>query len=76
MGIQMSTLNKFLTELGTNAKLLEDYKAEPVTTMKAAGLTHEEIDAVQNVDMAKVKELSGDGGEYPVIVHNVKEHNL
>lgn len=72
----MSTLNKFLTELGTNAKLMEDYKAEPVATMKAAGLNDNEIDAVQHADMAKVKELIGDGGEYPVVVHNVKEHNL
>ena len=72
----MSTLNTFLTKLGTDAKLLEDYKAEPVATMKAAGLNDEEIHAVQNADIAKVKQLAGDGGEYPVVVHNVKEHNL
>lgn len=71
----MSTLNKFLTELGTNAKLMEDYKTEPVATMKAAGLNDEEISAVQSNDTAKVKELTG-GGEYAVVVHNVKEHNL
>ena len=71
----MSTLNKFLTELGTNAKLMEDYKAEPVATMKASGLSDEEIGAVQSNDAEKVKELTG-GGEYAVVVHNVKEHNL
>ncbi|GAA4356219.1 hypothetical protein [Kangiella marina] len=71
----MSTLNKFLTELGTNAKLMEAYKAEPVATMEAAGLNDDEINAVQHADMDKVKELTG-GGEYAVVVHNVKEHNL
>ena len=54
----MSTLNKFLTELGTNAKLMEDYKAEPVATMEAAGLNDEEINAVQSNDTEKVKELA------------------
>lgn len=72
----MSTLNKFLSELGTDAKLLEEYKAEPVTTMKAAGLTQEEIEAIQNNDKDKVKKLTGETGVYPVIVHHVKEHNL
>lgn len=72
----MSTLNKFLTELGTNAKLLEAYKDDPVATMTAAGLSDEEIDAVQNVDLAKIKELTGESNTYGVIVHHVKEHNL
>lgn len=72
----MSTLKTFLTELGTNAQLLEDYKADPVATMQAAGLTQEEIDAVQNVNMDKIKSLLGEDGDYLLVVHNINEHCL
>ncbi|QDE32070.1 hypothetical protein [Shewanella polaris] len=56
----MSNMNKFFTQLGTNAALLEAYKLDPRGIMKANGLTKEEIEAVMSGDKAQVSKLSGD----------------
>ena len=53
-------MNKFFTQLGTNAALLEAYKLDPRGVMKANGLNQEEIEAVMSGDKARVSELSGD----------------
>ncbi len=73
----MSKLKDFLKELGTNAQLLEDYKQDPDKTMQDYGLTQEEIDAVCNLDMPKIKSIIGDKeSDYYTIVINKHEHGL
>jgi len=56
----MSALSDFITQLGQDAQLMEDYKQNPEAVMRAYGLTDEEINAVMTGDMEKLKTLSGD----------------
>ncbi|MGS0728326.1 hypothetical protein ACVBKF_19170, partial [Shewanella sp. 0m-11] len=46
-------------KLGSDAKLLEEYKQDPQGVMKANGLTDDEIQAVISGDDSKLKSLSG-----------------
>lgn len=59
----MSKLSDFFQELGSDAALLEAYKADPKGVMKANGLTDEEIQAVLSGDKAQLDSLSGDTSE-------------
>lgn len=74
----MSKLREFLTELGTNSRLLKEYKKDPDATMESYGLTKEEIKAVKKVDMDAIKELTGYNEDYEplLVVHNVNEHGM
>lgn len=72
----MSKLKDFLKELGTNAELLEDYKKDPVKTMQDYGLTEEEIKAISNLDMPKIRSLIGDDCDYYTIVIHHDEHGM
>ena len=56
----MSKFNDFFEKLGSDAKLLEEYKQDPQGVMKANGLTDDEIQAVMSGDNDKLKSLSGD----------------
>ncbi|MGS0681813.1 hypothetical protein ACVBIL_11665 [Shewanella sp. 125m-7] len=55
----MSKFNKFFEKLGSDAKLLEEYKQDPQGVMKANGLTDDETQAVMSGDDNKLKSLSG-----------------
>ncbi|MCG9720651.1 hypothetical protein [Shewanella sp. Isolate7] len=59
----MSKLSDFFQKLGSDAALLEAYKADPKGVMKANGLTDEEIQAVLSGDKAQLDSLSGDTSE-------------
>ena len=58
----MSKFNKFFEKLGSDAKLLEEYKQDPQSVMQASGLNDEEIQAVMSGDDKKVKSLLGSKG--------------
>ena len=72
----MSKFKEFLKELGTNAELMESYKQDPHKTMKKSGLNSKEIEAIHNVDMAKIKSLLGDESDYYTIVIHKHEHGM
>ncbi|WP_028768599.1 hypothetical protein [Shewanella fidelis] len=55
----MSKFNDFFEKLGSDAKLLEEYKQDPQGVMKANGLTDDEIQAVMSGGNDKLKSLSG-----------------
>ncbi|MGS0673969.1 hypothetical protein [Shewanella sp. 0m-4] len=58
----MSKFNNFFEKLGSDAKLLEEYKQDPQGVMKANGLADDEIQAVISGDENKLKGLSGSKG--------------
>ncbi|WP_108944077.1 hypothetical protein [Shewanella halifaxensis] len=70
----MSKFNDFFEKLGSDAKLLEEYKQDPQGVMKANGLTDDEIQAVMSGDNDKLKSLSGDNQikEFLVVFMNDK----
>lgn len=55
----MSKFNDFFEKLGSDAKLLEEYKQDPQGVMQANGLNDDEIQAVLSGDDKKVKSLLG-----------------
>ncbi|GIU09635.1 MULTISPECIES: hypothetical protein [unclassified Shewanella] len=55
----MSKFNQFFEKLGSDAKLLEEYKQDPQGVMQAHGLSDEEIQTVMSGDDNKLKSLSG-----------------
>lgn len=55
----MSALVKLLKNIGSDPELADRYKKDPESTMKAAGLSAEEIRAMLDKDLDKLKELSG-----------------
>ncbi|MEH8022170.1 MULTISPECIES: hypothetical protein [Rheinheimera] len=55
----MSDLSKFIAELATNPKLLQEYSASPANTLKNYGLQSHEIEAVLSGDKAQVEKLTG-----------------
>ncbi len=55
----MSSLAQLLKNLGSDPQLAESYQRDPEGTMKTAGLNDEEIQAMLNKDLEKLKELSG-----------------
>ncbi|ABZ75917.1 conserved hypothetical protein [Shewanella halifaxensis HAW-EB4] len=70
----MSKFNEFFEKLGSDAKLLEEYKQDPQGVMQANGLSDAEIQAVMSGDDSKLKSLSGDKGTkgYLVVHANKK----
>ncbi|ABV86615.1 hypothetical protein [Shewanella pealeana] len=63
----MSKFNKFFEKLGSDAKLLEEYKQDPQGVMQANGLSDDEIQAVISGDDNKLKSFS-DGKNYSSLV--------
>lgn len=55
----MSKLAGLLYDLGKNAELQEDYEKDPEGVMQRHGLTAEEIQAMLDKDLDKLKKLSG-----------------
>jgi hypothetical protein len=55
----MSSLATLLKNIGSDPELAERYKKDPEGTMKAAGLNDEEIRAMLDKDLEKLKKLSG-----------------
>ncbi|MCL1139719.1 hypothetical protein [Shewanella pneumatophori] len=70
----MSKFNSFFEKLGSDAKLLEEYKQDPQGVMQANGLNDDEIEAVMSGDDNKLKSLSGDKSvkSYMVVYVNKK----
>ncbi len=70
----MSKFNDFFEKLGSDAKLLEEYKQDPQGVMQANGLSDDEILAVMSGDDNKLKSLSGDKSvkSYMVVYVNKK----
>ncbi len=64
----MSKFNKFFEKLGSDAKLLEEYKQDPQGVMQANGLSDDEIQAVISGDDKKVKSLLGPKGGHGYLV--------
>lgn len=55
----MSDLTKLLKQLGEDPKLHEKYVADPKGVMKEWGLKDEEIQAMLDKDLDKLRKLSG-----------------
>ncbi|GIU38708.1 hypothetical protein L2719_15135 [Shewanella schlegeliana] len=55
----MSKFNEFFEKLGSDAKLLEEYKQDPQGVMQANGLSDDEIQAVMSGDEKQIHSLSG-----------------
>lgn len=55
----MSNLANLLVELGENADLQDEYETNPRQVMLRYELTEQEIQAMLEKDLDKVKELSG-----------------
>lgn len=55
----MSALANLLKNLGSDPDLAEQYKQDPRGTMQRAGLNDEEIQAMLDKDLEKLKKLSG-----------------
>lgn len=70
----MSKFNDFFEKLGSDAKLLEEYKQDPQGVMKTNSLTDDEIQAVMSGNNDKLKSLSGDNQikEFLVVFMNDK----
>ncbi|QLE86236.1 hypothetical protein FLM48_14845 [Shewanella sp. Scap07] len=56
----MSKLSDFFERLGTDAKLLDAYKKDPVGVMQANGVTDKEIKVVMSGNDSDIKKLLGD----------------
>ncbi|MCG9729179.1 hypothetical protein L1D44_04890 [Shewanella sp. Isolate13] len=67
----MSKFNEFFEKLGSDAKLLEEYKQDPQGVMQANGLSDDEIQAVMSGDDNQIKSLSG-GQNYRslILIHS------
>lgn len=65
----MSQLASFMMKLGEDAELMAAYRKDPRGTMKAHGLTDEEIEAVMSGDTDKVKALSGNDSDTFIVVY-------
>ncbi|GIU51168.1 hypothetical protein TUM4438_39810 [Shewanella sairae] len=70
----MSKFNQFFEKLGSDAKLLEEYKQDPQGVMQANGLNDNEVQAVLSGDGAELKRLSGENKikEFLVVFINDK----
>lgn len=55
----MSKLADLLIDLGRNADLQDEYGKDPKAVMSRYGLTEEEMKAMLDKDLEKVKKLSG-----------------
>lgn len=55
----MSKLADLLVDLGKNASLKDDYDSDPKGVMARYGLTEEEMQAMLEKDLDKIKKLSG-----------------
>lgn len=55
----MSELTRLLKQLGEDSKLHDEYVADPKKVMKERGLKDEEIQAMLDKDVDKLKKLSG-----------------
>lgn len=55
----MSTLADLLVDLGKNADLKDEYENSPKEVMARYGLTDEEMQAMLEKDLDKIKKLSG-----------------
>lgn len=55
----MSALANLLKNLGSDPDLVEQYKQDARGTMERAGLNDEEIQAMLDKDLEKLKQLSG-----------------
>lgn len=55
----MSKLLELMRELGSNAALAEEYKADPDAVMQQAGLSVEECRALREKDYEAIKRLTG-----------------
>lgn len=55
----MSGLRQLLIDLGQDAQLQQRYEENPEGVMKEYGLNAEEIQAMRDKDVEKLKELSG-----------------
>ncbi|MCL1145344.1 hypothetical protein AB4298_18265 [Shewanella sp. 10N.261.52.F9] len=65
----MSKFNVFFEKLGSDAKLLEQYKQDPQAVMQAHGLSEEEIQVVLSGDKNKIESIAGAKpmGSYTVV---------
>ncbi|MCL1040789.1 hypothetical protein ACNPKB_10865 [Shewanella marisflavi] len=73
----MSKLSDFFQKLGSDAALLEAYKADPEGVMQDYGLSDEEIAAVMSGDKEQIDSLSGDSSDTQayLIVTNPDDSN-
>ncbi|ASJ97442.1 hypothetical protein [Shewanella marisflavi] len=73
----MSKLSDFFQKLGSDAALLEAYKADPEGVMQNYGLSDEEIAAVMSGDKEQIDSLSGDSSDTQayLIVTNPDDSN-
>ncbi|MFV7770927.1 hypothetical protein [Shewanella marisflavi] len=73
----MSKLSDFFQILGSDAALLEAYKADPEGVMQDYGLSDEEIAAVMSGDKEQIDSLSGDSSDTQayLIVTNPDDSN-
>ncbi|QDF75979.1 MULTISPECIES: hypothetical protein [Shewanella] len=73
----MSKLSDFFQKLGSDAALLEAYKADPEGVMQDNGLSDEEIAAVMSGDKEQIDSLSGDSSDTQayLIVTNPDDSN-
>lgn len=55
----MSELTRLLKQLGEDAKLHDEYLADPKRVMKERGLKDEEIQAMLDKDVDRLRKLSG-----------------
>lgn len=55
----MSELTQLLKQLGEDAKLHDEYVADPEKVMKERGLDDEAIQAMLDKDLDKLRKLSG-----------------
>ena len=55
----MSGLTQLLIDLGTDAQLQQQYEADPEGVMKNYNLNQEEIQAMLDKDLDKLRQLSG-----------------
>ncbi|MCX7556691.1 hypothetical protein OS187_07630 [Xanthomonadaceae bacterium JHOS43] len=55
----MSKLLELMRELGRNAALADEYKVDPDTVMKNAGLSDDECRALREKDYEAIKRLTG-----------------
>ncbi|WP_376694179.1 hypothetical protein [Wenzhouxiangella sp. EGI_FJ10409] len=55
----MSELTQLLQQLGEDSKLHDEYIADPKKVMKERGLEDEEIQAMLDKDVDKLRKLSG-----------------
>lgn len=55
----MSELTRLLKQLGEDSSLHDEYVADPRGVMKERGLNEEEIRAMLDKDLDKLRELSG-----------------